>query len=188
MSLIPESPAHAEAIERLLDAAFGANRQQKTSYRLREGVAPVPGLSWVVVDDHSNDLLATIRYWPVQIGGIHPALLLGPIAVDASRRGEGWGGLLMHTTLERARLAGHSRVLLVGDAPYYGRFGFTRAVTTALTLPGPVELSRFLGLELVPGAFTGVRGAVEKVGAGDFATHLSPAACAASCNPQTLAS
>ena len=51
-------------------------------------------------------------------------------------------------------------VILVGDAPYYARFGFTRDLTLDMALPGPVDLDRFLGLELVPRALASAAGTV----------------------------
>jgi len=174
MRIVPEQAAHAAEIETLLDIAFGTDRQRKTSYRLRDGVPPEAGLCWVVerVDHHRVE--ATIRYWPVRIGGQVPALLLGPIAVAPQRRSEGIGGVLIRQTLQAAQALGHRIVLLVGDEPYYGRFGFSRALTEGLALPGPVDRDRFLGLELVPGALDGVRGVVQCLSSGGFAPRPPP--------------
>jgi len=176
MPIIAEQPAHAGAIEDLLDVSFGGHRTNKTVYRLRAGVPPVEDLCWAAVRGDAVD--ATIRYWPVTIAGRVPALLLGPIAVAENRRSEGLGGKLIEFTLERAAALGHRVVLLVGDAPYYGRFGFSRSLTLDLTLPGPVDLDRFLGLELVPGALAGVAGPVERWEDPDRARHLRPLASA----------
>jgi len=165
MHISLEQPAHAGAIEALLDSSFGAKRHTKTVYRLREGVDPVPELGFVVLDgdaDGTERVVATIRYWPILIGGTVPALLLGPIAVAPELRSLGLGGKLIRHSLERAAELGHRIVLLVGDAPYYTRFGFTRAVTLNLSLPGPVDMDRFLGLELVAGALDGVSGLVDR--------------------------
>lgn len=169
MNITHERPADAGAIEALLDAAFGPKRHAKTVYRLRAGVDPVQDLSFVAVatDTFGAEILVgTIRYWPVAIGGsggATPALLLGPIAVAPDHRGLGVGGALIRHSLGRAAALGHRIVLLVGDAPYYGRFGFGREKMAGLTLPGPVELDRFLGLELTPGALDGVSGLVDRV-------------------------
>lgn len=167
MIITPEEPRHAAAIETLLDTAFGPDRLQKTAYRLRDGIAPIPELCLAALghDDLGNERLkGTIRYWPVSIGGMTPALLLGPIAVDPALQGSGLGSKLIRMTLNKAATAGHRIVLLVGDAPYYERFGFTRALTRDLQFPGPVNLDRFLGLELVPGALDGVSGMVGRWG------------------------
>lgn len=159
MMIAPEQPQHAAGIESLLDDAFGAKRHAKTVYRLRAGIEPVAGLSFVATDEDGR-LVGTIRYWPVLIGGTTPAILLGPIAIHADWRSKGLGGTLIRYSLDRAAEQGHRIVLLVGDAPYYVRFGFTRENTLGLSLPGPVDLDRFLGLELAPGALDGVCGLV----------------------------
>jgi len=160
MPIVSEQPHHADAIEALLDTGFGPSRRGKTVYRLREGRAPVRPLSFVWAEDGAVE--ATIRFWPVQINGDVDALLLGPIAVSPRRQREGLGCLLIRHALDQASIQGHRIVLLVGDAPYYCRFGFTRALTRSLTLPGPVDEDRFLGLELVPGALMGVSGPVAR--------------------------
>jgi len=158
MQIIAEQPGHSVAIEALLDLSFGGGRAAKTVYRLREGVAPLAELCFVAIE--GGVVQGTIRYWPVTIGDGLPALLLGPIAVAEERRSEGLGAVLIEHSLARAATLGHRIVLLVGDAPYYGRFGFRRDLALGLTLPGPVDLERFLALDLVPGALEGVAGEV----------------------------
>lgn len=157
--MTPESPQDDVAINRLLDVCFGASRHNKTVYRLRSGVAPLPELCFVARAVPAGPLQGTIRYWPVRIEKT-PALLLGPIAVAPEGQGHGVGAQLMTHSLETARRNGHRIVLLVGDAPYYGRFGFTRGLAEGLILPGPVDPARFLALELAPGALAGVQGRV----------------------------
>ncbi|MDR3518472.1 MAG: N-acetyltransferase [Azospirillaceae bacterium] len=159
MTIFVERPHHAAAIEALLDSAFGPNRFAKTAYRFRDGVGPVGDLCLVAENDR-GEIEGTIRYWPVMIAGRCPSLLLGPIAVVPDCQGNGLGAALIRASLMRAAAAGHRSVILVGDEPYYRRFGFVRALTRSLTLPGPVDLDRFLGLELVPGALRGLAGAV----------------------------
>ena len=160
MKIIAERPEHSGAIEVLLDQAFGGDRTAKTVYRLREGVAPSADLCFVAVA--GGVLQGTIRYWPVMIGDDLPALLLGPIAVAGERRSEGLGAVLIEHSLARAADLGHRIVLLVGDEPYYGRFGFRRDLALGLTLPGPVDPARFLARALVPGALDGVVGPVRR--------------------------
>ena len=162
MQIIAEQPEHAAAIEALLDLSFGGGRAAKTVYRLREGVAPIACLCFVAIEE--GELQGTIRYWPVTIGGGLAALLLGPIAVAEDRRSEGLGAVLIEHSLARAAELGHRIVLLVGDAPYYGRVGFRRELALGLSLPGPVDPERFLALDLVPGALDGVAGAVGRAG------------------------
>ncbi len=153
-----EAPGDAESREALLDDAFGPARFLKTCQRLRDGSAPAPGLA-LVATDCVGELIGTLRLWPVLAGG-RAALLLGPLAVAAQARSLGVGGALIRESLARAADFGHCAVLLVGDAPYYARFGFERRFTERLTMPGPVERVRFLGLELVDGALSGAQGRV----------------------------
>lgn len=153
-----------DAIEHLLDMAFGSDRHTKTSYRLRAGNTPVPGLS-LVTRDAGVGLSGTISFWPLEIGVRRsPALLLGPLAVHPDRQGLGIGIGLMQEGLARARALGHRLVLLVGDEPYYAKVGFARLPEDLIGLPGPVDPKRFLFLELVPGALQGVSGLAQVPG------------------------
>ncbi len=158
-----ELPSDVCAREALLDAAFGEARLEKTSERLREGRRPADGLSFVL--EHDGALVGTVRLWQVAAGSGRPALLLGPIAIACRFQGLGLGGKLMREALTRAKALGHAAVLLVGDASYYARFGFSAEKTGALRLPGPYERDRFLALELTPGALFGANGLVEAAGA-----------------------
>jgi predicted N-acetyltransferase YhbS len=160
MEILSERPSDAAAIESLLDRAFGPDRNSKTSYRLRDGVPPLRDLCLVAVDH--GELKGSLRFWPILAGG-RPSLLLGPLAVDPRDQGKGYGRALMRHGIERARQLGHGSILLVGDAAYYQQFGFTRGPALGLTLPGPVDLDRFLGLELEPGALSGARGMVTRL-------------------------
>jgi len=132
IKITTERPEHAGAIETLLDAAFGVDRHAKISYSYRQGVDRVTPLCLVALDDCA--LAATIRFWPVTIGDA-PALLLGPIAVAESHRDAGLGGRLIRCSLERARTLGYRTVILVGDEPYYGRFGFHPASRHGIVMP-----------------------------------------------------
>lgn len=147
-----------DAIEHLLDLSFGSGRQSKTSYRLREGNSPVPGLS-LVTRDPGIGVSGTISFWPLAIGEKEtPALLLGPLAVHPDRQKLGIGLMLMREGLARARAKGYALVLLVGDEPYYSKVGFHKLPAGVIGLPGPVDAQRFLYLELEPGALAGVSG------------------------------
>ncbi|WP_374546269.1 GNAT family N-acetyltransferase [Rhodoblastus sp.] len=155
------------AREALLDRAFGLTRWRKTCERLREGRLPAEGLAFSAIRD--NVLVGTLRFWSIEAGTVDgvgcDALLLGPIAVSESVRSKGLGGQMIRLGLDRARALGHKAVILVGDAPYYERFGFSRAGAEQLDLPGPVELARFLALELEPGALSGAQGMIRATGA-----------------------
>ncbi|HKS61393.1 MAG TPA: N-acetyltransferase [Xanthobacteraceae bacterium] len=150
------------ARERLLDAAFGPARFAKPSERLREDRFAAEGLSFVAVEN--GRLVGTARLWNVSAGLGRPALLLGPLAVAADARNRGIGAALVQRALREARRLGHRAVLLVGDAAYYGRFGFSAANTGSLRLPGPFEPERLLGIELKAGALDGARGLIRATG------------------------
>lgn len=156
-----ERPHDVGARDGLLDSSFGAARFDKTCERLREGRRAAEGLSFVALD--GTTLIGTLRFWHVECGRV-PALLLGPLAVAASHRSAGVGRVLMMHGLRRAARLGHGAVVLVGDAPYYARFGFTASPVENLVLPGPVDRARFLGLELRPGGLAGARGRVVATG------------------------
>ncbi len=150
------------AREELLDRVWSLSRLQKTAERLREGRSPAEGLSFVAAEE--SRLVGTVRLWHVCAGPARPALLLGPLAVDEPWRGRGIGIALMRHAIAAARGRAHRAVLLVGDEPYYGRFGFSAQKTGALWLPGPYERHRLLGCELEPGALDGVRGLIGATG------------------------
>ncbi len=151
-----------DAREDLLDRVWGALRFEKTTQRLREGRGPAEGLSFVAAED--DRLVGTNRLWHVCAGPGRPALLLGPLAVDETLRGRGIGSTLMRRAIATARRRGHRAILLVGDAAFYGQFGFSAQKTGALWLPGPFERHRLLGCELKPGALEGARGLVGATG------------------------
>lgn len=159
ISIRQEKASDAAAREILLDVAYGPVRFEKPSARLRAGRAPARGLSFVAVDD--GGIVGTIRLWEVSAGADRSVLLLGPLVVEPAYRQRGIGAALMRHAVRAAARRGHGAVLLVGDASYYGRFGFSAERTGALWLPGLADRSRLLGLELTAGALEGVRGAVQ---------------------------
>lgn len=147
-------------VEALYDLCFAPGRTALSSYRLRDGVATVAALC-LILRDSDGVLAAAIRYWPAEVGG-EDILLLGPIAVHPTRQGEGLGGLLINESLAEARRLGWERVLLVGDAPYYSRFGFAKLHD--VRMPPPTNPDRVLGLALKLGAWDHVAGLVTKAG------------------------
>ena len=157
-----EKASDAAAREALLDACFGDNRHTRTCQRLRDGRAPAEGLSLSAVAQ--GRLVGTVRLWHVSAGGI-PALMLGPLAVETSSRQLGVGAALMDHALAAAKARGHRAVILLGDAPYYIRFGFSAARSGQLALPGAFERDRLLGLELSEGALDGAWGMIAPTGA-----------------------
>jgi len=153
-----ETDADWWEVEALYDLCFAPGRTALSSYRLRDGVARVAPLC-LTLRDEGGILAAVIRYWPAQVAG-KPVLLLGPVATHPTRQGEGLGSLLIHESLAEARRLGWTRVLLVGDAPYYRKFGFRKI--EGVTMPPPTNPDRVLALELAPGGWEGVRGDVER--------------------------
>ncbi len=163
ITLRQERPTDIAAREALLNEAFGDTRTRKTSERLRERRLPADGLSLIAAD--GKRVVGTARLWHVACASGQSALLLGPVAVAADCRSRGIGAALVRRALRDARRRGHGAVILVGDAPYYGRFGFTSDKTAAVRLPGPFERDRLLAIELKPGALDEARGLVRANGA-----------------------
>ncbi|MEO1798637.1 MAG: N-acetyltransferase [Pseudomonadota bacterium] len=157
-TLAAEGPEDWWEVEALYDTCFAPGREALSSYRLRDGVAKVGALC-LTARDADGILAGAVRYWPVCVGDA-PALLLGPIAVHPTRQGEGLGGDLVTQSLGAARALSWTRVLLVGDAPYYGRMGFRRL--DGVEMPPPTNPERVLGYALAPGAWDGVRGEVTR--------------------------
>lgn len=153
-----ETEADWWEVEALYDLCFAPGRTALSSYRLRDGVPKVAELC-LTLRDADGTLAAVIRYWPVLVGG-RKTLLLGPVAVHPTRQGEGLGALLIHESLAEAARLGWERVLLVGDEPYYRRFGFS--IRLGVEMPPPTNPDRVLGLALRPGAWDGVAGPVTR--------------------------
>ena len=155
-------PLHASdlpQIEKLDERAFGPGRFARTAYRLREGVAPDFAMSYVA---HVGTLLVGSNIMTRVKCGDADLMLLGPLTVEPAFRSRGIGEALAMRSIAAARNAGGRLVLLVGDEPYYSRFGFKRVPAGRLAMPGPVDPARVLVCELADGAFEGVTGVVRK--------------------------
>lgn len=159
-SISPEAAADMAARDGLLDRAMGANWRRKSSEKLRRGRLPALAL---IAHDRSGSVIGTVRLWHAAAGE-SACLLLGPLAVSPDFQGAGLGSALMRSAIETARALGHGAVILVGDAAYYGRFGFTSAMTGNLAMPGPFEKHRLLALELGNGALAGASGILKPTG------------------------
>ncbi|WP_298873556.1 N-acetyltransferase [uncultured Bradyrhizobium sp.] len=157
-----ERAADVATREALLDACFGETRHSRTCQRLRDGRAPAAGLALSAMRE--GKLVGTVRLWHVSAGD-RPALVLGPLAVDPACRELGIGAALMQQALVAARARGHEAVILLGDGPYYARFGFSAAKTGALLLPGPFERERLLAIEFTDGVLDGAEGMIVPTGA-----------------------
>jgi predicted N-acetyltransferase YhbS len=148
--IVPIAEVEPQAVEQLLDRAFGADRHSRTAYRIREGMPAIPALSFAAIEDGA--LVGTIQCWPIlfdaDAGRDVPLVMLGPVAVEPARQRDGIGHRLMDHTLEAARMSGQAdQLMLIGDPEYYGRFyGFTADRTGAWRVPGPVERRRLLAL------------------------------------------
>lgn len=140
-----ETPQDQPAIEALLDRAFGPGRFVKSSERVREFAEFAPELSFCAWSD--GDLLGVVRMWRVRVGQT-PVVFLGPLAVDTGQRSAGVGGGLVERACEAARQAGETAVLLVGDGPYFSRFGFEAQLARQVRMPGPVDRRRVLACAL----------------------------------------
>ena len=146
------------AIQALQPLAFGPGRFTRTAYRVREGLPLISRFCLVAVS--GADLIAAIRFTEVTIGGVPGALLLGPLAVAPAYAGQGFGRQLVADGLANAKAAGLRLSVLVGNEPYYARFGFARVPPGQITLPGPADPMRILAAELAPDALADYRGVV----------------------------
>ncbi|MDZ7599976.1 MAG: N-acetyltransferase [Hoeflea sp.] len=151
-----EADADVLAREALLDRTMGEGRKRKSSEKLRRGRLPSPGLAFVARSG-AGAVIGSVRLWDVSCGD-KPMLLLGPLAVEPSAAGQGIGSALMRHAVARAMELGHGAIILVGDAPYYARFGFSASKTGSVMMPGPVERDRLLGHELRDGYLDGAGG------------------------------
>jgi predicted N-acetyltransferase YhbS len=146
IQIFPATPADLPEIDALLDAGFGPARRNRTAYRLRDNVAPLPALSFVARD--GDTLTGSLQCWPLQLRGasgtILPLILLGPVVTATDWQGQGIASRLMNAALAAADAAKAPPLLLIGDAPFYGRFGFSAAATAGWQLPGPVDHARLL--------------------------------------------
>jgi len=157
LTILPETPADADVVERLHERTFGPGRYSRTAFRIREGAGHLPELSFTA--RIGTLLVGSVRLTPVRIGTT-PALLLGPLTVEPPFRKRGIGLALMQRALAEARQRGHRLVVLVGDESYYARAGFRRIDKGKARMPGPVDPARLLVAELTEGAFAGVSGPI----------------------------
>ncbi|MBL8578232.1 MAG: N-acetyltransferase [Mesorhizobium sp.] len=174
-AIVAEAGDQSAEREALLGRAMGSNWKKKSSQKLRRGRRPSEGLAFVARDE-TGALVGTVRLWDVATGDGRSALLLGPLAVDPSLKSSGIGKALMAHAIAEAKRLGHGAILLVGDAAYYARFGFSAEKTGTLAMPGPYERHRFLGLELTEGALAGASGVLKATGRKEKAMRLAQAA------------
>jgi predicted N-acetyltransferase YhbS len=157
ITILPETPDDAPAIERLHERTFGPGRFARTAFRIREQVAHCLDLSFTA--RIGTLLVGSVQLTPIRIGET-AALLLGPLTIEPPFRERGIGQALIERALAQARAKGHRLAVLVGDEAYYAKAGFRRVAKGQVTMPGPVDPARLLVAELAEGAFAGVGGAV----------------------------
>ena len=157
LTILPETPEDALAIERLHERTFGPGRYARTAFRIRESAAHLIDLSFTA--RIGTLLVGSVRLTPIRVGE-SKALLLGPLTVEPPFRERGIGLALIERALAEAREQGHRMVLLVGNEPYYGRAGFKPIPKGRAKMPGPVDPARLLVAELVEGAFADVSGPI----------------------------
>jgi predicted N-acetyltransferase YhbS len=160
-AITPEMPEDDFEVENLYDLTFAPGRKALSSYRLRDGVAALEGLCFVA-RDADGILAGAIRQWPVRIGEKHRASLIGPIAVHQTRQGEGLGAMLIARALDSAQDAGWPVAILIGDAPYYARFGFEQVADQGITFPPPTNPGRILARALGSNDLSAITGEVRK--------------------------
>ena len=153
IAIVPLAEIDPAAIEQLLDRAFGTDRHRRTAYLIRQGTSAVAALSFAAVE--SGEVIGTIQCWPVRLmrddGGSDPLVMVGPIAVEPARQGEGIGQMLTRHAIRAAETIGAPPLMLIGDPEYYGRFfGFDATATALWRAPGPVEQRRLLARGAAP--------------------------------------
>ncbi|NDV85666.1 GNAT family N-acetyltransferase [Aurantimonas aggregata] len=154
---LPEHPDHAPVILAITDEAFGPGRFVRAAERVREMASHDPALSFVA--EHDGAIIGSVRLTPIAIGTA-PSLMLGPLAVRPDYKNRGVGKALMKLAADAAREAGERSVILVGDPPYYAPLGYHPLPAGSVLMPGPVDLSRLLGLPLADGALAELAGRV----------------------------
>ena len=152
------SAADAASVRALNAAVFGPGRFARTAYRVRES-APTFS-SFCSGAFLGETLIASLRLTSVKIGDSGPHLLLGPLAVAGEYAGLGYGKSLVGDALVKAKAADIGIITLVGDLPYYDRFGFKPARPGSIVFPGPVDPARILVCELTPGTLASAVGAI----------------------------
>lgn len=187
MIIRPRTPADQAEIETLIARCFPPARRRRTAELLRGRSQPLPGLAFVAVGD--GRVLGSVACHPVRWegpGGVRPLLLLGPLVADPDRRGEGIGLALMARAVEALDAAGADS-MLIGDAPYYGRFGYGAEATGGWRLPGPVEPERLLLRARDPALWAGPATVTPATGAAGSTVLPAPAAGPAGWGGRTAA-
>jgi predicted N-acetyltransferase YhbS len=162
ISIRPMTGEDMTQVEALHKKAFGPGRFARAAYRVREDhTAAAPFVSPMCrVGILKGDIVAAVNMTDISVGGTNGAVLLGPLVVAPSCLGQNLGQPMVEAAIEAARQADRSLVLLVGDEPYYQRYGFQAVPTRQISFPGPVDPARILALTLAPGALEQFQGGI----------------------------
>lgn len=155
-----EQPEQEETILNLVARSLGGNWTTKSSHQLRLGNIHDPDLSLLAYE--GDKLVGTVRLWPIVAGDAGPALLLGPLAIDPPIQGLGLGQALLKEVIKRAKACGHGAIVLVGDAPYYERVGFSSLPTWLMRMPGRYDQNRLQAVELKENYLSGKAGVITR--------------------------
>jgi putative acetyltransferase len=124
ISIRPEQPTDAAAIQRVLEAAFPTAAEAHLVERLRAG----GHLRISLVAEVDDQIVGQIAFSPVEIeGAAVEGIGLAPLAVLPEFQRQGIGSQLVHEGLAACQRAGSGFVVVLGEPEYYQRFGFTRA-------------------------------------------------------------
>lgn len=145
-----QTPDDSDEILRLHEVTFGPGRFARTAFRIRENAGLADGLCFTARDSTTNKLVGSVILSHIDIGD-KPSLLLGPLTVAPEYKSKGAGKLLMQSAVTAAKQAGYNSIILVGDEPYYGPFGFKPVPFGQIQMPGPVDPKRLLACALAEG-------------------------------------
>lgn len=145
----PLATRSADAVDALLDAAFGPDRRGRTAYAIRRGMAWLTDLSFAAVDAETGEMVGLLQSWPVALtaddGSQAPLVMVGPVAVMPGEQGAGTGRALMDALVAAAERGCDDPLMMIGDPGYYQRFwGFSADETGEWRAPGPFERHRML--------------------------------------------
>ncbi|MGU3575854.1 GNAT family N-acetyltransferase [Brucellaceae bacterium C25G] len=172
LTYVQENAAHNQQIEDINAEAFGPGRFTRAAHFIREGGPHDAELSFVALD--GDKVIASVRLTRVTIGAT-PAVMLGPLAVRPEYKNRGIGRKLMQISMDASKAAGDKLIVLVGDEPYYGPFGYKMIAPGSVTMPAPVDPRRLLVCELAKGAMNNVSGMMRYSGNNHLAVSYKKA-------------
>jgi putative acetyltransferase len=122
----PETDRDVGGIREVNIVAFkGQPYSQQTEHLIVEALRAAGALEVSLVADSDGTVVGHIAFSAASIGGSSAGwFLLGPVAVQPARQGEGIGRALVEAGLDALRSREARGCVLVGDPAFYGRFGF----------------------------------------------------------------